>query len=189
MDVTVTPVDETPEITTTGATHATPSFAEIEYDAETADLTVADYDARDEERETITWGLGGADAGDFTINRNSGVLSFAQRPNFEMPVDGSTPPDNVYNIIVEATDASPTRNIREYPVTVTVTNVDETPVITNPPSDRSYAEIEYDSTATDIPIVATFTARDEEMQDITWDLSGRMRATSPSRRTPTPGME
>ena len=89
-----------------------------------------------------------------------------------MPVDGSTPPDNVYEIIVEATDASPTRNIREYPVTVTVTNVDETPEITNPPSDRSYAEIEYDSTATDIPIVATFSARDEEMQDITWDLSG-----------------
>ena len=172
VDVTVTPVDETPEITTTGATHATPSFAEIEYDATTADLTVADYDARDEERETITWSLGGPDAGDFTINRNSGVLSFAQRPNFEMPVDGSTPPDNVYEIIVEATDASPTRNIREYPVTVTVTNVDETPEITNPPSDRSYAEIEYDSTATDIPIVATFTARDEEMQDITWDLSG-----------------
>ena len=174
VDVTVTPVDETPEITTTGPTHATPSFAEIEYDAETADLTVADYDARDEERETITWGLGGPDAGDFTINRNSGVLSFAARPNFEDPVDGSTPPDNVYKIIVEATDASPTRNIREYPVTVTVTNVDETPEITNPPSDRSYAEIEYDSgsTATDIPIVATFSARDEEMQDITWDLSG-----------------
>ena len=174
VDVTVTPVDETPEITTTGATHATPSFAEIEYDATTADLTVADYDARDEERETITWGLGGDDAGDFTINRNSGVLSFAARPNFEMPVDGSTPPDNVYNIIVKATDASPTRNIREYPVAVTVTNVDETPEITNPPSDRSYAEIEYDSgsTAIDIPIVATFSARDEEMQDITWDLSG-----------------
>ena len=174
VDVTVTPVDETPEITTTGATHATPSFAEIEYDATTADLTVADYDARDEERETITWGLGGPDAGDFTINRNSGVLSFAARPNHEAPTDGSTPPDNVYNIIVKATDASPTRNIREYPVTVTVTNVDETPEITNPPSDRSYAEIEYDSgsTATDIPSVATFSARDEEMQDITWDLSG-----------------
>ena len=175
VDVIVTPVDETPEITTTGATHATPSFAEIEYDATTADLTVADYDARDEERETITWGLGGPDAGDFTIRlATSGVLSFAARPNFEEPADGSTPPDNVYNIIVKATDASPTRNIREYPVAVTVTNVDETPVITNPPSDRSYAEIEYDSgsTATDIPIVATFSARDEEMQDITWDLSG-----------------
>ena len=76
-------------------------------------------------------------------------------------------------------------------MTVTVTNVDETPEITNPPSDRSYAEIEYDSgsTATDIPIVATFSARDEEMQDITWISPGTMRATSPSRRTPTPGME
>ena len=85
VTVTVTPVDETPEITTTGPTHATPSFAEIEYDATTADLTVADYDARDEEREPITWGLGGDDAGDFTINRNSGVLSFAQSPTLRFP--------------------------------------------------------------------------------------------------------
>ena len=173
VNVRVTDVNETPEITTTGPTYATPSFAEIEYDATTADLTVADYEARDAEGETITWSLGGTDSGDFTIDPTSGLLSFARRPNFEMPVDGSTPPDNMYEIIVKATDASPVRT-REFPVTVTVTNVDETPEITNPPSAKSYAEIEYDSgsTATDIPIVATFTARDEEMQDITWDLSG-----------------
>ena len=105
--VTVTPVDETPEITTTGPTHATPSFAEIEYDATTADLAVADYDARDEEDETVTWSLGGTDMADFSIDPISGVLSFAQRPDFEMPVDGTTPPDNVYEIIVKATDATP----------------------------------------------------------------------------------
>ena len=96
VTVTVTNVDETPEITTTGPTHATPSFAEIEYDAMTADLTVADYAARDEEdNQNITWSKAGTDAGDFTIDTNTGVLSFAQRPNFEMPVDGTTPPDNV----------------------------------------------------------------------------------------------
>ena len=175
VDVTVTPVDETPEITTTGATHATPSFAEIEYDAD--DRGPHRGGLRRARRRTRNHHLG-------PRRRRRGRLHHQPQlrrpvlcrrgPTLRMPVDGSTPPDNVYEIIVEATDASPTRNIREYPVTVTVTNVDETPEITNPPSDRSYAEIEYDSgsTATDIPIVATFSARDEEMQDITWDLSG-----------------
>ena len=54
--VTVTNVDETPEITTTAATHTAPSFMEIEYDAATADLVVADYDGRDEEdTQNLTW--------------------------------------------------------------------------------------------------------------------------------------
>ena len=170
VDVTVTNVDETPEITTTGPTHATPSFAEIEYDATTADLTVADYEARDEEGETITWSLGGTDSGDFTINSTSGVLSFASRPNFEIPVDGSTPPDNVYNIIVKATDASPTRKIREYPVAVAVTPIDEAPEIDGPDDNPNFPETPYDSAST--PEVGTFLVRDEEGQDITWNLSG-----------------
>ena len=43
--VTVTNVDETPEITTTAASHTAPSFMEIEYDATIPEnLVVADYD-------------------------------------------------------------------------------------------------------------------------------------------------
>ena len=83
--VTVTNVDETPEITTTTASHTAPSFAEIEYDFTGAPgLEVATYAARDEEGQTISWSLGGDDAGDLTINP-SGVLSFRNPPNYEMP--------------------------------------------------------------------------------------------------------
>ena len=83
--------------------------------------------------------------------------------------------DNVYEIIVKATDdnLSPNtpRRVRDYPVTVTVTNVDETPEITNPPpSIPNYPETPYDSDV-DRGIIATFTARDEEGQDITWSLT------------------
>ena len=160
VDVKVTPVDETPEITTTGATHATPSFAEIEYDATTADLTVADYDARDEERETITWGLGGPDMIDFTIDSTTGFLSFAIGadaigPDYEISHD-SSPHDNVYTIIVKATDASPTRKAREYPVNVTVTDVNETPEVTLLRGDSAFPETSYDSDQR--PEVATFMA-------------------------------
>ena len=169
VSVRVTNVDETPEITSTDPTHATPSFAEIAYDAMTADLTVADYDARDEETEAITWSLGGADTSDFTINSTSGVLSFAPRPDFEASTD-SSPHDNVYDIIVKATDATPTANTREYPVAVTVTDVDETPEIDGPNDNPNFRETPYDALET--PNVATFTARDEEDQNITWSLGG-----------------
>ena len=172
VTVTVTNVNETPEITSTGPTYATPSFAEIEWDADpmAVDLTVATYTARDEETETISWSLGGTDAGDFSIDPSSGVLSFDSMPDYpdhEIPTDADT--DNMYEIIVKARDTA--LNTRDYPVTVTVTNVDETPEITNPPPNiPNYPETPYDSDD-DRGIIATFTARDEEGQDITWSLT------------------
>ena len=152
--VTVTNVDETPEITTTAASHTAPSFMEIEYDATTADLVVADYDGRDEEGQTISWSRTGTDTGDFTIDSSTGVLSFAQRPNFEMPADGGA--DNVYNVTVRARDTA--SNTRELAVVVTVTDVNERPDI-DEDTVPSYVEIQYDFTGTR-PDVHTFTAED-----------------------------
>ena len=139
--VSVTNVDETPEITTTAASHTAPSFMEIEYDAATEDLVVADYDGRDEESQTITWSKAGTDAGDFTIDANTGVLSFTQRPNFEIPADDGG--DNVYNVTVRARDTA--SNTRELEVVVTVTDVNERPDI-DEDTVSSYVEIEYDFT-------------------------------------------
>ena len=167
--VTVTNVDETPEITTTAASHTAPSFVEIEYDAETADLVVADYEARDEEEQTIAWSRTGADAGDFTIDSMTGVLSFAQRPNFEMPADGDG--DNAYNVTVRASDTASPANVRELEVVVTVTDVNERPDI-DEDTVPSYVEIEYDFTGTR-PDVHTFTATDyDDMDTFVWSLVG-----------------
>ena len=173
VTVNVTNVDETPEITTTDPSHTAPSFPEIEYDATTADLIVADYDARDEEAENITWSLTGNDAGDFTIDSN-GVLTFRNRPDFEMPTDrGADPPnpDNVYEIVVKATDATPDANTRELGVTVTVTDVNERPDI-DEDTVPSYVEVEYDFTGTR-PDIHTFTATDyDDMDTFSWSLEG-----------------
>ena len=167
--VTVTNVDETPEITTTDASHTAPSFMEIEYDATTAVLTIADYDGRDEEGQTISWSRTGTDAGDFTIDSMTGVLSFAQRPNFEIPADAGT--DNVYNVTVRARDTA--SNTRELEVIVTVTDVNERPDIDeNFNAPQTYMEIEYDFTGTR-PDVHTFTATDYDAGDtIGWALAG-----------------
>ena len=171
VTVEVTNVDETPEITTKAASHTAPSFVEIEYDAETADLdlVVADYEARDEEDQTITWSRTGTDAGDFSIDSMTGVLSFVQRPNFEMPADGDG--DNAYNVTVRASDTAAPANVRELEVVVTVTDVNERPDI-DEDTVPSYVEIEYDFTGTR-PDVHTFTATDyDDMDTFEWSLVG-----------------
>ena len=189
VTVTVTNVDETPEITTTAASH----IMEIEFDVLDADLTPADYivetyEARDEEGESITWSRSGADAADFTIDSSSGVLSFNQRPNYEDPMGSPEnlggAPDNTYEITVRATDASPIPNFREISVVVTVENVNETPAFTAESTGRDAHEIEYDSgtTATDMSTIEAnianqaywyrFEVRDEEGQDIIWSITG-----------------
>ena len=97
----------------------------------------------DEEEQTITWSRAGTDSGDFTIDSSTGVLSFAQRPNYEIPVDADT--DNVYNVTVRARDTA--SNTRELAVVVTVTDVNERPDIDeNFNAPQTYMEIEYDFT-------------------------------------------
>ena len=173
--VTVTNVDETPEITTTAASHTAPSFMEIEYDAPSADLNVVVYAAWDEEDGTtgITWSLSGTDAGDFTISTDTdtgmGTLTFRNRPNFEDAEDGDT--YNDYEITVRARDTTSPLKTRELAVVVTVTDVNERPDI-DEDTVPSYAEIEYDFTGTP-PDVHTFTATDYDAGDtFAWSLLG-----------------
>ena len=172
--VSVTNVDETPEITTAASSHTAPSFMEIEYDAATEDLVVADYDGRDEEDDqNITWSKAGADASDFTIDTATGVLSFAQRPNFEMPEDAGT--DNEYNVTVRVTDTTSPLRTTDLEVVVTVTDVNERPDI-NEDTVPSYFEIEYDADTTvsgTLRDVHTFTATDyDDMDTFAWSLFG-----------------
>ena len=181
VTVTVTNVDETPEITTAAASHTAPSFVEIEYDAAIADLTVVVYAARDEEDGTtgITWSLTGTDASDFLISTDSatgmGTLTFRNGPNFEGAVDSDT--DNEYEITVRATDTTSPLKRRELAVIVTVTDVNERPDIDenfDPP--QTYVEIEYDVDTTQpgaLPAVHTFTATDyDHMDTVAWSLLG-----------------
>ena len=172
VTVTVTGVNETPEVTGGDAAR---SFDEIAWDAATADLVVETYTARDEETEAVSWSLGGADAGDLFINSTTGVLSFKQRPNFEMPADSGG--DNIYNIIVKARDSA--SNTRDYPVTVTVNDVNETPRVTGGSAAPTFAEIEYDLPAGDEDLsVETYLGEDDDADDtlldnsLLWTLSG-----------------
>ena len=178
VTVTVTNVDETPLVAVHPAGDpAASSLEELAYDAtrEAGDLLVKQFTSTDEEEDSITWTLGGADAGDFDITVDTltstpavkrVVVSFKDPIDYEDPDDADT--DNVYNIIVKAYDGT---NTGEFAYTVTVTDVNERPDI-DEDTVADYAEIEYDFTGTP-GNVHTFTAEDYDDGDtFTWLLEG-----------------
>ena len=122
---------------------------------------LARYSSTDpDEGDTVTWDVSGTDADDFRID-SSGNLAFDGAPDHEIPGDSGG--NNVYEINVDAKDAEFTSS---FPVTVTVTPVDEPPVITGVTTIDDYDE---NGTGD----VATYTAADPEGDtSITWSLAG-----------------
>ena len=84
--------------------------------------------ATDADGDTLVYSLSGTDAALFTIDANTGEVSFMAAPDFEAPGDDDR--DNVYDIIVTASDGS---NSTTHNVAITVTNEnDNIPVFTSP---------------------------------------------------------
>jgi len=78
--------------------------------------------ASDVDGDAITYAIsGGADAARFVIDARTGLLSFAEAPNFELPGDADH--DNVYQVTVSASDgvAAPVTKA----LSIGVTDVDE----------------------------------------------------------------
>ena len=75
------------------------------------------FAADDDESNTITWALTGADAGDFTLNAASGALTLNALPNYETK--------RSYAVTVTATDNGTPNESSTLDVTVTVTNENE----------------------------------------------------------------
>ncbi|WP_068075782.1 beta strand repeat-containing protein [Novosphingobium lentum] len=114
--------DNSPVITSGGGTGtATASAAENQ----TAVTTVT---ASDADGGNLVFSIvGGADEALFSIDPQTGVLVFNAAPDFELPSDANA--DNVYDIVVRASDGT---NVGQQNLSVTVTNVsDSPPVITS----------------------------------------------------------
>ena len=117
VDANVTLIDPTPVFTSP----ATANAQENQIAAYMAAATDADGD-------TLVYSLSGTDAALFTINANTGEVSFIEAPDFEAPGDDGG--DNIYDIIVTASDGI---NSTDHNVAITVTNDnDNAPVFTSP---------------------------------------------------------
>lgn len=146
--VTVVNVNEAPAITSNGGGA---SGAISLYENAAAVTTVA---ASDPEGNPRTYAIvGGADAARFAIDASSGALTFVAAPDFEAPGDAGA--DNVYNLIVSASDGSLTDT---QSLSVTVMNADEAPVIVSDGGGASAALV-VDENAT---AVTTLAANDPE---------------------------
>ena len=96
---------------------------------------------------------------------DDGDLTFVTSPDFENPHDSNR--RNDYRITVMASDGNLPASLSDsIDVTVTVTDVNESPVITGPRPPM----VSYDENRTDA--VAMFIADDPENDDITWSLRG-----------------
>ena len=135
---------------------ATASVAENQSLAYTAQATDADGDP-------LSYSLSGTDATRFTIDADTGAVSFVTVPDFENP--GNVNGDNVYVIIVTASDGA-TANDVDQPVTITVTDVNE---VGNPPVFTSAPSV---SAAENQSLAYTAVATDVDGDPLSYSLSG-----------------
>ena len=71
--------------------------------------------------------MGGDDQGLFAAGANSGVLSFAAAPSFEIPLGGISDDSNTYDVTVRATDAGLTA---DHNFDITVEDINDAPAFT-----------------------------------------------------------
>ena len=121
ITITVTDANDAPTITSS----ATNSVAENQTSA--IDVNSQDQDG-DTESSGLTYALtGGADQALFSINSNTGVVTFNNAPDFENPADANA--DNNYELIVTVTDSGGLTNNQT--ITITVTDANDAPTITS----------------------------------------------------------
>ena len=123
--------------------------------------SVATYSHGDPEGENIVWNLAGPDKDAFAITE--GELSFVSLPDVENPTDVGT--DNVYNVVVVATDGEFTDQLV---VTVVVTGQNEVPEFPGATTSRDISE----NTAQDQSVGAPVSATDPERDELTYSLGG-----------------
>ena len=129
------------------------------------------FRASDPQRDPIAWRLEGTDAGDFTLNADDsgrGALTFRNSPDFENPADAGQ--DNVYELAVVAADDD--GNSDRVDFTITVTDVNEGPVITL----EGTATTSVPENTSDTQVLADYAATDPEdptANIFRWSTAGR----------------
>ncbi|MDE2940721.1 MAG: hypothetical protein OXR67_17655 [Chloroflexota bacterium] len=128
-----------------------------------------DYGATDPQGDTLTFSLTGEDSDAFSYEHIQvfgptcyaalNLLHFRPEPDYEQPVDADK--DNVFNVTVRVSDGTLTTDL---PITVTVTDVDEAPVI------KGLPEVNFAENPT--AAVGEYTAVDPEGETVTLSLGG-----------------
>ena len=120
LTVTVTDVNEAPIFT------SSPSFSVAENETSVGNVSASDQDSAD---SVIDFSLDGTHHALFTLTAD-GALSFNNAPDFENPQGGASDDANTYALTVTVTSGTGDRAMStDQPLTVTVTDVNEAPII------------------------------------------------------------
>ncbi|MGH6647647.1 cadherin domain-containing protein, partial [Aquabacterium sp.] len=112
--VSIAPANDNAPVITSGA-----GLAVAENTTAVGLVTATDADAG----STLTYSIvGGVDAGLFTVNASTGMLSFIAAPDHELPTDANA--DNVYDVLVQVSDGSFTG---QQAMAIVVTNANDAP--------------------------------------------------------------
>jgi serralysin len=155
-EISIGAVDTTPPVIT-GPGGATGSTSAISISENTT--SVSTFTAN----ETVTWAVSGTDNSFFAIS-SGGALTISAR-DFETKADANG--DNVYVVVITATDTA--SNATTQTLSVTITNVNEAPLIGNYSSVSTYSL----SSAENTQSLFTYTAFDPDTGTVlSWSLSG-----------------
>ncbi|UOG93249.1 MAG: Ig-like domain-containing protein [Candidatus Thiothrix sulfatifontis] len=129
---------------------------------------VTDIDANDPDPDTLSFAItGGTDAALFTIDPDTGELSFLSAPSFESPADADG--NNKYELVITVTDNTAPDHTDSQSLQVVVTNTNEAPVISSDGASDT-AALTHDENAT---AVTTVTSADPDAGDtITYTING-----------------
>ena len=123
LTIAVTNIDEAPTITSDASASA----------LENTSSTIYTASASDPENGALRYSLSGTDANNFTIDSNSGAISFTINPDYENPADSNE--INTYEVELQVTDAG---GLSDYlDLQISVTDFDE--------YDVSFSELSPDS--------------------------------------------
>jgi len=163
ITVTVTDENEAPVITSDDGGET----AALEVDENTTAVTTVTAEDQDAE-DTLTFSItGGADSSLFSLGESSGVLAFLEAPDYENPADSDF--DNDYVVEVTVTDDGEPNLTDIQTITVTVTDVNEAPVIISDGGGETAAL----ERAENITAVTTVTAEDQDTEDtLTFSITG-----------------
>lgn len=158
IEISVTNVNEAVAITSLGGGDGA-SVTVAENQTAVATVTATDLDG-----DTVTYSIAsGADAGQFTIDPATGVLSFAGAPDAEAPADADG--NGVYEVVVAASDGSLTDS---QAISVAVSSVDEAPAITSNGGGAA-ASVTVNENGTAVTLVA---ASDPESGSLSYAITG-----------------
>jgi hypothetical protein len=169
--ITVTDVDET---VNTAPTITSPETASVP-ENQSAAINVESIDDNDSEGSGLTYTLtGNTDEDLFSIDANTGVVTFNAAPDFETPLDFGA--DNFYILQVTVTDSGPLTGMQD--ITIEVTDVDEGD--TTPPTitiDQAAGQTDPTS-ATPINFTVVFSEVITGFEDADVTLAGSAGATT-----------